>query len=185
MPARRRRRQGKGLYPQGARLDRQVPRDRRGGAQPPGRIRPARRRDRLGRRIGQHRFLGAAAEDRRGRPRPHPVPVRRARDRRGGPDPPHHGRAQGAPLRADRRRPAAGHPFCGPYRRQGRAIVRRDVQGGPGRDHLQARRRALSQRPHQVLAQGQVHQPPGVRHHRLDAERGQGPRLPLAAARRP
>ena len=44
----------------------------------------ARRRDRRARRQGQYRLLRAPAGDQRGRARAHPVPVRRARDRRRG-----------------------------------------------------------------------------------------------------
>ena len=63
---------------------------------------------------------------------------------------------------------AALHPLCRPYRRQGRATVRGDVRGRPGRDHLQEGRRALSPRPHQELAQGQMHPAAGIRDHRLE-----------------
>ena len=80
----------------------------------------------------------------RGRARAHPVPVRRARDRRRGSRQAAQYRAQGAARRAARRGRAALHPLCRPYPRQGRAIVRGDVRGGPGRDHLEEGRRALS-----------------------------------------
>ena len=106
---------------------------------------------------------------REGGARPHPVPVRRARDRRREARQAAQPRAQAAPRRADRRGPAALHPLCRPYHRQGRAIVRGDVRGRPGRDHLQEGRRALPPRAHEELAQDQMHAPPGIRHHRLDA----------------
>ena len=91
---------GQNLYPLGPRLVGQVSRDRRGGADAGGRVGPARRRDRQPGRQGQVRLLRAPAGDRRGRPRPHPVPVRRARDRRRGSDEASEHRAQGAARRA-------------------------------------------------------------------------------------
>ena len=66
---------------------------------------------------------------------------------------------------------------------KGEQLVRGDVRGRPGRDHLEEGRRALSPRADEELAQGQMHAPAGIRDHRLERERQEGPRLPRAAAR--
>ena len=138
------------------------------------RQRAARRRDRRARREGQYRLLGAAGGDQGRRARADPVPVRRARDRRREAREAAQSRAQATARRPARRRRAALHPLCRPYRRQGRAIVRGDVRGRPGRDHLEEGRRALSPRADQELAQDQMHAAAGVRDPRLDARATRG-----------
>ena len=56
------------------------------------------------------------------------------------------------------------------------------MRGRPGRRDREEGRRALSRRPDQELAQDQMHQPAGAGDRRLDAERQEGARLPVAAA---
>ncbi len=70
--ARDRRREGQGLYPLRARLDRQFAADRRGGADAGRGLGADRRRDRRLDDEGQHQLLGAPAGDQRRRPRASP-----------------------------------------------------------------------------------------------------------------
>ena len=90
------------------------------------------------------------------------------------------GRSQGTATPADRGRPAD------PVRRTcagiGRGAVRDDVPRGARRRGIEVRRRALSRPADQILAEGEMHPPPGIRDRRLAAI-GQGPRFSLAAAR--
>ena len=140
---------------------------------------PARRRDRQPRRQGQYRLLGAPAGDQRGRPRPHPVPVRRARDRRRGPDP------AAPPSSARRASPrwsaTAGRPlilYADHIVGQGEKLF--DAMCEAGQEGIISKRADAPYRGGrtQELAQDQMHLPPGIRHHRLDGERQEGPRLP-------
>ena len=105
----------------------------------------------------------------RGRARAHPVPVRPLEI--DGEDldklPNLERKERLAALLGDGR--AALHPLCRPYRRQGRATVRGDVRGRPGRDHLEEGRRALSRRADARTGSRSNAPAPGIRHHRLDA----------------
>ena len=115
------------LHPHRARLDRQVPRDRRGrGASSSAARRLARRRDRRPRRQGQYRLLGAPAGDQRRAAAASPCScsTRSRSTARSSTSCPTIERKQRLAALARRGR-AAVHPLCRPYRRQGRAACSR------------------------------------------------------------
>ena len=81
-------------------------------------------------------------------------------------------RAQGKAREAARRTAGRLAGSLQPARsRPWRHGLQAHLRGGRGRDRLQARRRALSAAPEQELAEGQVHEAPGIRHRRLLAFR--------------
>ncbi len=176
-----RRRPGGRVQPLRPRLDGEV---RRGARRLRGaavRLGAARRRDRrLGRRRQAELLDTAGGVE--GRRAAALFRLRPARTRRRGSGRPASGRTQGQAGDAARGGAAAAALLRARPRRR-RSDVRRAVRARLRGRRQQARRRQGPPRPLGVVAQGQVHPPPGVRHRRL-VEVGQGPGLRLAAARR-
>ena len=171
------------MDPQRQGLERQVQGAGQGRGQAARRL-PDRRRSGRARRPGTSK-LPAAPVDPEGTPgrEPRLLCLRPAgRPRRGHPQALHVA-AEGAARGAARRRRAAD-PLWRSCRRARRGPVRRNLQAGRRRDHLEEGQCALSRHAHPRLAQDQMHPAPGVRDRRLVGKR-QAPRLPLAAARRP
>ncbi|SJM28145.1 Multifunctional non-homologous end joining protein LigD (Includes: 3'-phosphoesterase; DNA ligase D; DNA repair polymerase) (fragment) [Mesorhizobium delmotii] len=79
----------------------------------------------------------------------------------------------------------SGSPLQRPFCRTGQGHAGARLPHGVGRHRLQARRRALSQRPRLVLGEVEMHAAPGVRHRRLPAVGEDRARIALLAGRLP